>query len=119
MVEGIKKQGTIFPHTIIYCRMLSDCGRQYLHFKGSLGEQFTEPKDAPDLPEFKLVDMYHSYTDPDVQTSILRQFCKPSHLIVVIATIAFGMGINCPDVWQVIHLGPPDSIESYIQERAG
>lgn len=116
IMEGIKKQRAIFPRTIIYCQTLSDCGCLYLHFKNCLGEQFTEPKDAPDLPEFRLVDMYHSCTDPDIQANILQQFCKKSHLRIVIATVAFGMGIDCPDVRQVIHLGPPDSIESYIQE---
>ena len=79
VIEGIKKQWAIFPHTIIYCRTLSDCGCLYLHFKNCLGEQFTEPKDAPDMPKFRLVDMYHSCTDPDIQASILQLFCKPSH----------------------------------------
>ena len=40
---------------------------------------------------------------------------------VVIATVAFGMGINCNDVHKVIHVGPPEDIECYTQEtsRAG
>ena len=39
-----------------------------------------------------------------------------SNLHVVIATIAFGMGIDCPNVHQIIHLGPPESIEDYVQQ---
>ena len=35
---------------------------------------------------------------------------------MVIATIAFGMGIDCPDVRQIAHVGMPDDTESYIQE---
>ena len=34
----------------------------------------------------------------------------------MIATVAFGMGIDCKDVRQEIHFGPPVDIESYVQE---
>ena len=65
--------------------------------------------------------MFHSSVDIEIKEHILNSFVKPSHLRVVIATVAFGMGINCNDVHQVIHVGPPEDIECYIQEtsRAG
>jgi len=72
-----------------------------------LGEQFTNPTDAPDVPEFRVVDMFHSKTDPVVKESNVSNFCRSSCLKVVIATVAFGMGIDCPDVRKVIHLGAP------------
>ena len=56
-----------------------------------------------------------------VKNTIVPQFTTKSHLRIVIATIACGMGIDCPDVRQIIHWGVPDDAEMYIQEsgRAG
>ena len=44
-----------------------------------------------------------------------------SKLRVVVATTAFLMGIDCPDIEQIIHYGTPSAPEQYIQEigRAG
>ena len=46
---------------------------------------------------------------------------KQSTLRVVIATAAYGMGIDIPDIEQIIHWGPANDIEQYVQEigRAG
>ena len=36
--------------------------------------------------------------------------------MIVCATVAFGMGLDCRDVCQVIHVGAHHDVESYIQE---
>ena len=63
-----------------------------------------EPKDAPDVSQFGLIEMYHSSTDPVVKET---RFAAKTDLRVVIATVALGIGIDCPDVGQVVHVGPP------------
>ena len=42
-------------------------------------------------------------------------------LRIIVATIAFGVGLDCPNISRVIHWGPSGDIESYLQEtgRAG
>ena len=76
-----------------------------------------EPPGAPDISRFHMVDMFTSITDPNVKECILSSFQNiDHHLRVVISTLAFGMGADCPNVGQVVHYGPPDDIESYIQE---
>lgn len=52
----------------------------------------------------------------------MKSFKNPSSpLRIVIATIAFGLGVDCAEVRKVIHLGPPSDVEDYIQQlgRAG
>lgn len=48
---------------------------------------------------------------------LLNKFTKEDSVLrIVVATIAFGMGINCPNIRRVIHWGSPADVESYIQE---
>ena len=121
LLKSLVEQRENFPRTIVYCQRLSECGHLYRYMRDALGREFTEPVGAPDLPQFRLVDMFHSSVDIEIKESILLNFCKPSQLRIVISTVAFGMGIDCPDVRQIVHLGPPEDVESYIQEtgRAG
>lgn len=60
-------------------------------------------------------------TDADVKNKIVANFTHDSPLRIVISTVAFGMGIDCPDVRLIVHLGCPEDIEMYVQEvgRAG
>ncbi len=109
------------PRTIIYCQSYNMCADIYIYLSRGLGCELTEPMDAPNIPKFRLVDMFTSVTDQAHKEIIISMFTKQSQLRVVIATVAFGLGIDCPDVHEIIHVGIPEDIESYIQEtgRAG
>ena len=63
---------------------------------------------------------YHAGMDPNVRRRHQEIFLLEDG-VVMVATIAFGMGINKPDVRFVVHLDLPKSIEAYMQEtgRAG
>ena len=106
---------------IIFCKTYNNIIAIYQYFKQGLGQYFTEPPGSANFVVNRVVDVYTHCTHETVKNKIIAQFTKPSPLRVVIATVAFGMGINCPDVRHVIHWGVPTDVEMYVQEsgRAG
>jgi bloom syndrome protein len=90
---------------IVYCFSTYDCEK--------VAEEFSNEHNMPALP-------YHAKLPPATREETHRKW-SASHVRVVCATIAFGMGINKPDVRFVLHHTLPKSLEGYYQEsgRAG
>lgn len=57
-----------------------------------------------------------------MREAIVTEFCKSkTNLRLIIASTAFGLGIDCQDIMRVIHYGTPCTLEELVQEmgRAG
>ncbi len=74
------------------------------------------------LPD-RAVAVYHGRLSPEQKKRVYARFIKarPSDGLVLVATNAFGMGVDKPDIRFIIHGQVPGSIEAYYQEvgRAG
>ena len=60
--------------------------------------------------------MFTSVTESGHKEKILQLFNSNDNLRVLVATITFGMGVDCPNVRQIIHVGSPYDVSSYVQE---
>ncbi len=63
-------------------------------------------------------EAYHAGL-PDAERMRVQEAFRRDECPVVVATVAFGMGIDKPDVRFVAHLDLPKNVEGYIRKRAG
>ena len=75
---------------------------------------------AEELSESMPAAAYHAGLDAETRERVQTAF-QSGQLEVVVATIAFGMGIDKPNIRTIIHAGLPGTLEGYYQEigRAG
>jgi len=120
-VEELKAKRSSMQLTIFYGN-LEDCADSFLHFSSELGDNQYEPPDAPNVAKNRLFTQYHAQYPRHEQERIMEELVngKCKHR-VFFDTIAFGIGIDCPNIRRVIHLGVPYTMEEYYQEagRAG
>ncbi len=85
----------------------------------ALAEALSAPDANRSAPRMKAA-AYHAGLDPETRDRVQTAFLA-GELDVVVATIAFGMGIDKPDIRTVIHAGLPATLEGFYQEigRAG
>lgn len=108
-----------YPMTVIYMK-LKYCGYAYGLFERVLKEKqyVGETND----PAARLFAQFHAPQTNEMKKSIISEIKKRnSRIRVIFATSALGMGVDAPDIMHVIHITPPSSVESYVQEigRAG
>ena len=67
-----------------------------------------------------LADSYHAGMSSSRRKSVQNSFMR-GNLRIVVATVAFGMGLDKADVRAIVHYNMPRSVESFVQEigRAG
>jgi ATP-dependent DNA helicase RecQ len=94
-------------------RLLLDTTQRALVYVGTV-------KAAGELAAELGVPCYHGQLDPGLRRRVQEDFSQGRSRVVV-ATSAFGMGVDIPDIRRVIHYHLPGSLEAYYQEagRAG
>ncbi|XP_066391510.1 uncharacterized protein [Miscanthus floridulus] len=99
LVKDVSKKSAAGESTIIYCTTI----------RGT--EQVHEALVTSGIR----AGIYHGQMGSRAREESHRSFIR-DEVLVMVATIAFGMGIDKPDVRCVIHYGCPKSLESYYQE---
>ena len=114
LVQKIKRNREDCPRYLVFCRNHSHVRTLYSYFDKELRSIFGYNS----LP----YQMFHGSTDDEAKAYITRNFSDPNGEVrVLFATIAFGMGINCQNLHNIIHYGPPCNLDDLCQEtgRAG
>lgn len=122
IVQQVREHGINTPKTIIFCRTYKELTKVSTYLMDQLFSNNLFYACIPGKVETPICEIYSSATDETVKSDILPAFTAPDGYVrIVVATIAFGLGLDAPDVKQIIHWGSSDSVEAYIQEtgRAG
>ena len=121
LMEELKENRQACDRVIIYCLRIRGVSALYGIFKAELEVDIFVDRETCN-PRERLGEMYHDRVDEQNKDEILASFSEESGCIRgLIATIAYGMGINCKGVKNVIHYGSSQNFERYLQEsgRAG
>ena len=123
LAKELLEKRTAALKTVVFCRSLRHCADMCVMMKKLLRENITEPPGLPDnIVQYRLVDVFTAASDADMKEEILAEFCKRnSNLRLLIATTAFGLGVDCMDTNRIINYGTPSTLEELVQElgRAG
>jgi superfamily II DNA helicase RecQ len=97
LIEMWKKKA---DSTIIYCPTKAVCEKVVTYLQNVLGKE--------------LVTTYHGDMEKENRNAAHLGFLSGQYTVIV-ATVAFGMGIDKPDIRRIIHYGTPKTMEEYYQ----
>eukprot|EP00794_Sanderia_malayensis_P004367 gene4367-4948_t len=115
LINELVTKGKKTKRRIIFCQSRNQTALIWKMFELKLGKAFYA--DDSDDPRCRIMEMFHAGTPSSVKEHVLDEIGSgDSCLRVLVVTTAFGMGVDCKQVHRVIHFGPSNSIEAYLQE---
>lgn len=109
VVEHLKVNVYKSKRLIIFCRKRNDVEEVFDYLKSKLSN-FKTYKERP-------FAMFHANTEEDIKKHVINSFSLHDGTVrVLVATIAFGLGVDCKNVHTIIHYGPPACLDDYFQE---
>ena len=115
VVQEIVGKGTSADRTIIFCRTYKDNALIYENIVFALASAGVLLKDKE--MGVCICEKFTACSSERTKTKVLASFTELDGFVrIVVATIAFGMGLDTPNVRTIIHWGPPESVEAYVQE---
>lgn len=118
LIEELRSKREKTPRTLIYCTSVLECGLIYNIFANEIpdDEQY-HPLGSDPSPQKRLFNQFHRPTPEEQKSIILKDLMLDRGVMrIVMATVALGLGVNCPDVVRTIHYGCPETLEQYYQE---
>ena len=117
IAKGLLEEKNEYPLTVVYVP-LRLCGFAYKLFEYVLGVEQYFPVGSLPIPSNRLFGQFHAQQTDQMKEEILKQLCSKCSIIrVVFATVAIGMGVDIPDIRQVIHVVPPCSMKAYFKRQ--
>ena len=90
LFDKLQNQRNMFPRTInlsMHSHLECVLTFIYIFLKYCFRSGFTDPEDAPDIPPFRLIEMFAGVTEPSHKSEIIQLFKEESKLRVIVATI--------------------------------
>ena len=121
LATELREKKVEMPLTIVY-GTLSTCADAFLFFNHFLGKEQYFPEGTEHSSKNRLFAQFHAeypqHEKDRILDEIVQGVCKARVLFV---TVAFGIGVDVPNIRRVIHIGVPKTMEQYFQEtgRAG